>query len=88
MTRPVYTLLSFFRAREYEAISLDRLIRTSGKSRGTIQRYISQCRKHCPRGWRILTEIEVDDLGFRWTYYRFCRTAESFRKQQRLEGVA
>jgi len=81
-------LLDFFQSHAYQAVSLDDLVAKSGKSRGTVLRYISQVREHCPRGWRLLREQVVDDLGIRWTWYKYCRTPDSYRRQQRLEGVA
>ena len=84
MTRPVYKLLEYFRAHAYQAILLEDLVRESGKSRGTVLRYLAGVRRACPRGWRLRREYVTDDLGTRWTYYRFCRTAESFRRQQTI----
>ena len=87
MTRPVYTLLSYFQANAYQAVSLDWLVRKSGKSRRTVLGYLREANRRCPRGWRLRREYTFEN-GIRWTWYRYCRTAESFRRQQRLEGVA
>ena len=77
-------LLVYFQARPYEPVSLDWLARGYKVKPATVQRYISEVRRRCPRGWRIRTEYQTDDLGLRRTFYVYCPSLESFRKQKEL----
>ena len=85
MTRPVYKLLTYFKANRYREISLDWLIsKSKGKTRGTILRYLREVNQRCPRGWRLLKTTVGGPLNTRWTFYTFCPSVEYFRSQQRI----
>lgn len=85
MTRPTYKLLQYFKANRYQPVSLDWLVRKAGKSRATVLGYLSQVRKHCPRGWRLHKSRKRNKILGGWDYfYTYCPSLESFRKQKTI----
>ena len=82
---PINKLLSYFKKNQYRAISLDWLVEKSGKSRGTVLRYISQVRRMCPRGWRLRKTCQKNEIHGGYDYwYTYCPSVEYFRKQQTI----